>query len=72
MVNGTRIIRNMDLTHEEIQALRDVYDKYKPLCDSFQSCSDCPMDYIIIDSFEHCFERCCFLTSIERLLCKYK
>jgi hypothetical protein len=72
MVNGTRIIRNMDLTTEEIQVLRNICDKYKPLCGSFLSCSDCPMDYIVIDSFEHCLERFCFVASIERLLCKYK
>lgn len=47
----------MRFTTEEMDALVSIYEKYKALCDSFSNCSDCPMDYVVIDKREHCLER---------------
>ena len=62
----------MRFTTEEIDALNGIYEKYNELCDSFSNCSDCPMDYVVIDKLEHCFERGCLLADIGYALAKYK
>lgn len=61
----------MRFTTEEMDALEGMYEKYKALC-KFTSCSDCPMDYVIIDNSEHCLEKGCLLSNIEHVMAKYK
>lgn len=62
----------MMLTKEEFCTLSSIHEKYESLCGSFSDCSECPMGFVEINRFEHCFESGCFKDSLKSMLRWYK
>ena len=62
----------MMLTTEESNSLNSIHEKYNALCDSFEKCSECPMDFVVIDKHTQRFERGCLVACIGYALAKYR